>query len=135
MTTYDPPVWTDAGPTPPTGGSTYAATTAPPPPPPPAEVLVPGAEAPAPDDGSRPADPRWARPALVVLLLVTAGLYLWNLSASGWANSFYSAAVQAGTESWKALFFGSLRRRQPHHRRQVAAVAVADGDRPPASSG
>ena len=25
----------------------------------------------------------------------------------GWANSFYSAAVQAGTKSWKAFFFGS----------------------------
>ena len=57
---------------------------------------------------TRPAaDPTWARPALVVLLLVTAVLYLWDLSASGWANSFYSAAVQAGSESWKAFFFGS----------------------------
>ena len=35
-------------------------------------------------------------------------LYLWDLSASGWANSFYSAAVQAGTKSWKAFFFGSF---------------------------
>ena len=34
-------------------------------------------------------------------------LYLWDLGASGWANSFYSAAVQAGTKSWKAFFFGS----------------------------
>nr|WP_229840548.1 glycosyltransferase family 39 protein [Streptomyces roseolilacinus] len=34
-------------------------------------------------------------------------LYLWNLDASGYANSFYSAAVQAGGESWKAFFFGS----------------------------
>ena len=38
---------------------------------------------------------------------LTAVLYLWDLGASGWANSFYSAAVQAGTKSWKALFFGS----------------------------
>ncbi|MEU6990689.1 glycosyltransferase family 39 protein [Streptomyces sp. NPDC046465] len=53
-------------------------------------------------------DPRWARPALLGLLLATALLYLWNLSASGYANSFYSAAVQAGSQSWKALFFGSL---------------------------
>ncbi len=51
--------------------------------------------------------PAWARPALLVLLAVTAGLYLWDLGASGWANSFYSAAVQAGTKSWKAFFFGS----------------------------
>ncbi|GGT67473.1 ArnT family glycosyltransferase [Streptomyces lateritius] len=53
-------------------------------------------------------DAPWVRPAFLALLLVTAGLYLWNLSASGYANSFYSAAVQAGGESWKAFFFGSL---------------------------
>ena len=55
----------------------------------------------------RPEDPRWARPALLALLGATAVLYLWGLGASGWANSFYSAAVQAGTKSWKAFFFGS----------------------------
>ncbi|MFB6805897.1 ArnT family glycosyltransferase [Streptomyces sp. NPDC056387] len=51
--------------------------------------------------------PRWERPAYVALLLATAVLLLWNLGASGYANSFYSAAVQAGSESWKAFFFGS----------------------------
>ena len=57
---------------------------------------------------SAPADrPRWVRPAVAVLLVGTAILYLWDLSASGWANAFYSAAVQAGTKSWKAFFFGS----------------------------
>ncbi|WP_370413898.1 ArnT family glycosyltransferase [Streptomyces fradiae] len=56
----------------------------------------------------RTEDAPWVRPALLGLLLATAALYLWNLSASGYANSFYSAAVQAGGESWKALFFGSL---------------------------
>ncbi|MDQ0762149.1 ArnT family glycosyltransferase [Streptomyces canus] len=56
----------------------------------------------------RPEDPRWARPAFWGLLLATAALYFSNLSASGYANSFYSAAVQAGTKSWKAMFFGSL---------------------------
>ncbi|MEU8652834.1 glycosyltransferase family 39 protein [Streptomyces sp. NPDC048737] len=56
----------------------------------------------------RPEDPRWARPALLGLLLATCALYLYNLSASGYANSFYSAAVQAGSQSWKAFFFGSL---------------------------
>ena len=35
-------------------------------------------------------------------------LYLWGLGASGWANTYYSVAVQAGTQSWKAFFFGSL---------------------------
>lgn len=50
---------------------------------------------------------RWERPAFGGLLLVTAVLYIWNLAASGWANSFYSAAVQAGTQNWTAFFYGS----------------------------
>ena len=45
---------------------------------------------------------------VAALLVGTAALYLWGLSASGYANSFYSAAVQAGSQSWKAFFFGSL---------------------------
>ncbi|MCU1456880.1 MAG: glycosyl transferase [Actinomycetia bacterium] len=52
-------------------------------------------------------DPAWVRPALFALLAATALLYIWNLSASGWANGYYSAAVQAGSKSWKAFFFGS----------------------------
>ncbi|MQY35722.1 hypothetical protein SRB17_37110 [Streptomyces sp. RB17] len=56
----------------------------------------------------RPEDPRWVRPAFLGLLAATLLLYLYNLSASGYANSFYSAAVQAGSTSWKAFFFGSL---------------------------
>ncbi|MDH6550221.1 glycosyltransferase family 39 protein [Streptomyces sp. SAI-041] len=56
----------------------------------------------------RPEDPRWARPAFLGLLAATLLLYLYNLSSSGYANSFYSAAVQAGSQSWKAFFFGSL---------------------------
>ena len=52
-------------------------------------------------------DPSWARPAFLGLLLATGLLYLWGLGESGWANSFYSAAAQAGSESWKAFFFGS----------------------------
>ncbi|AKJ12177.1 glycosyl transferase [Streptomyces incarnatus] len=56
----------------------------------------------------RPEDPRWVRPAFLGLLAATLVLYLCNLSASGYANSFYSAAVQAGSTSWKAFFFGSL---------------------------
>ncbi len=55
----------------------------------------------------RPDDPAWVRPVLLGLLAGTALLYLWGLGSSGWANSFYSAAVQAGTKSWKAFFFGS----------------------------
>lgn len=44
---------------------------------------------------------------LAGLLLGTAVLYLWNLGASGWANAFYSAAAQAGSQDWTAWFFGS----------------------------
>lgn len=55
----------------------------------------------------RPGDPAWARPALLALLAATALLYLWGLGASGWANGYYSAAVQAGASSWKAFLFGS----------------------------
>ena len=53
-------------------------------------------------------DPAWARPALLALLLVTGLLYLADLSRNGYANDFYAAAVQAGTRSWKAFFFGSF---------------------------
>lgn len=49
----------------------------------------------------------YERPALLVLLALTAVLYLWDLGASGWANSFYSAAVQAGSVNWQAFLFGS----------------------------
>ncbi len=53
-------------------------------------------------------DPPWARRALWALLAVTTLAYLYGLSANGWANAFYSAAAQAGSESWKAFLFGSL---------------------------
>jgi 4-amino-4-deoxy-L-arabinose transferase-like glycosyltransferase len=52
--------------------------------------------------------PRWERPGLLALLGLTAVLYLWALGSLGWANEFYAAAAQAGTENWKALLFGSL---------------------------
>ncbi|MEW9265962.1 glycosyltransferase family 39 protein [Kineococcus endophyticus] len=51
---------------------------------------------------------RWVRWATAALLLATGVLYVVDLSASGYANSFYAAAVQAGSQSWKAWFFGSL---------------------------
>ncbi|WP_166429221.1 glycosyltransferase family 39 protein [Mycolicibacterium obuense] len=50
---------------------------------------------------------RVCSPGLVVLLLSTAVLYLWNLGASGWANTFYAAAVQAGSSNATAMLFGS----------------------------
>ncbi len=45
---------------------------------------------------------------LTLLLASTAVLYLWHLNISGMANQYYSAAALSGSQSWKALFFGSL---------------------------
>jgi 4-amino-4-deoxy-L-arabinose transferase-like glycosyltransferase len=71
---------------------------------------LPRAQSPHPQPVARmhPHESTWARAALVLLLVATGAAYIWNLSASGEANSFYAAAVQAGTKSWKAFFFGSL---------------------------
>ncbi|GEE01259.1 glycosyl transferase [Gordonia spumicola] len=60
--------------------------------------------------------------SLAVLLVSTTVLYLWNLSANGWGNSFYTAAIQAGSQSWKAWFFGSSD--------MASSITV---DKPPAS--
>lgn len=52
---------------------------------------------------------RWLRRGtLLALPAGTAALYRIGLSASGWGNSFYAAAAQAGSQSWKAFFYGSL---------------------------
>ncbi|MER6158317.1 glycosyltransferase family 39 protein [Streptomyces sp. NPDC001868] len=69
----------------------------------------PAAESPPPAAPVRPPEnaPRWSLPALIGIMILAGVLYSWNLSSSG-LNSFYSAAVLSGTESWKAWFFGSL---------------------------
>jgi 4-amino-4-deoxy-L-arabinose transferase-like glycosyltransferase len=77
-----------------------SATLSPPRPRPPSHRAVPPT--------ARADRPAWVRPALAVLLVGTAVLYLWGLSASGYANEYYAAAVQAGTQSLKAWLFGSL---------------------------
>ncbi len=48
------------------------------------------------------------RIAFGALLVSTGALYLVGLSASGWANQYYSAAALAGSKSWTAFLFGSL---------------------------
>jgi len=50
----------------------------------------------------------WERIGLVVLLVATGASFLWGLDRNGWANPYYSAAAQAGSQDWKAFFFGSL---------------------------
>ena len=42
------------------------------------------------------------------MLLLTAVLDLWSLTASGYANTYYTAAAQAASQDWRAFFFGSL---------------------------
>ena len=47
---------------------------------------------------------------IVVAALMVAAVFVffWNLTASGYANEFYSAAAQAGSKSWEAFLWGSL---------------------------
>ena len=56
----------------------------------------------------REQDPAWVRPALLAILALAAALCLWGLTRSGYGNEYYAAAVKSASESWKALFFGSL---------------------------
>lgn len=74
-------------------------------------VLLPRPQAPQVRDGrariGRSRQTLRHRVELAGVLLATAVLYLWNLGASGWANPFYSAAAQAGSQDWAAWFFGS----------------------------
>ncbi|MEU9665154.1 glycosyltransferase family 39 protein [Streptomyces bobili] len=77
-------------------------------PPAPAPTATPGSAPPSTPTAPPPDKaPRWSLPALLAILVLAAVLYGWNLSGSG-LNSFYSAAVLSGTQSWKAWFFGSL---------------------------
>ena len=46
--------------------------------------------------------------AVALLMLAAAFVFFWNLTASGYANEFYSAAAQAGSKNWEAFLWGSL---------------------------
>ena len=46
--------------------------------------------------------------AVGLLMVAAAFVFFWNLTASGYANEFYSAAAQAGSKSWEAFLWGSL---------------------------
>jgi 4-amino-4-deoxy-L-arabinose transferase-like glycosyltransferase len=65
----------------------------------------------APASTPQPAKPpatRRDRAALVMLLIATAVLYLWDITINSMGNPFYAAAAQAGSRNWEALLFGSL---------------------------
>ena len=46
--------------------------------------------------------------AVGLLMVAAMFVFFWNLTASGYANEFYSAAAQAGSKSWEAFLWGSL---------------------------
>lgn len=50
---------------------------------------------------------RWQYISIVLLLGFAAAMFFINLTASGYANEFYSAAAQAGASNWEAFLWGS----------------------------
>ena len=64
------------------------------------------------DRGAAPAEraqaAAWVRLAPLGLAVLAAVLYGWNLTVSGYANTYYSAAAQAAGQSVSAWFFGAL---------------------------
>ena len=56
----------------------------------------------------RAGEPAWVRPAFLGVTALAAVLYAWNLTVSGYANAYYSAAALAASKSWSAFFFGSF---------------------------
>ncbi|KRT63557.1 MAG: glycosyl transferase [Chloroflexi bacterium CSP1-4] len=53
-------------------------------------------------------EPAWVIPAFVGVISLAGVLYIWNLTVSGYANAYYSAAALAASQSWSAFFFGSF---------------------------
>ena len=50
----------------------------------------------------------WPRLAFAGVILLALILYVWNLTVSGYANTYYSAASLAASQSWSAWLFGSF---------------------------
>jgi len=71
---------------------------------------------------SRERRPGRERAALLGLLVLAAALDLVGIGGSGWANTYYAAAAQAGATSWHALLYGAS-----------DAPASITVDKPPAS--
>ena len=51
---------------------------------------------------------RIKRPELLALLILAAVLDLWSLGRNGWANTYYSAAVQSMSSSWHNFLYASF---------------------------
>ncbi|GAA0628582.1 glycosyltransferase family 39 protein [Kutzneria viridogrisea] len=51
---------------------------------------------------------RWQPWALALIVLGSAALYAWNITGTGWGNTFYTAAVKSMSESLTNFVFGSF---------------------------
>ena len=71
-------------------------------------TLRPESEALRPAVGVRPMAIPWATIAQVGVAGLAALVYIVNLTVSGFANTYYSAAALAASQSWSAWFFGSI---------------------------
>jgi 4-amino-4-deoxy-L-arabinose transferase-like glycosyltransferase len=56
----------------------------------------------------RAGEAAWVMPAMLGVIGLAAILYVVNLTVSNYANTYYSAAALAGSQSWSAWFFGSV---------------------------
>lgn len=56
----------------------------------------------------RAGEAAWVMPAMLGVIGLAAALYIVNLAVSDYANTYYSAAALAGSQSWSAWFFGSV---------------------------
>lgn len=61
-----------------------------------------------PDEPVLGSAPLWARLALVGVAVLAAVLYAWRLTAAGYANEYYSAAVLSMTQSLHNFFYFAL---------------------------
>ncbi|KOV64713.1 ArnT family glycosyltransferase [Streptomyces sp. MMG1121] len=52
-------------------------------------------------------EPAYARPALLVLVVLAAALFTWGIDRSEY-HTFYASAARSMTTSWKAFFYGSF---------------------------
>ncbi|MGC9221683.1 MAG: ArnT family glycosyltransferase [Solirubrobacteraceae bacterium] len=48
------------------------------------------------------------RPELILLVVSSGALNLWDLSRNGWANAYYAAAVKSMSTSWHNFLFNSF---------------------------
>ena len=71
-------------------------------------TLRPESEALRPAVAARPMAIPWATFAQVGVAGLAALIYIVNLTVSGFANTYYSAAALAASQSWSAWFFGSI---------------------------